>query len=694
MVEKLNDTELSEALENCAKEPIHIPGAVQGHGALVAFDTQFQQVLACSENIENFLGCNPEQLFGKSAADCFADNLMTAMQRAANRLDPATPTASFEYSFEQADIDVFCTLFKIRQQQSQQLLILEIEPLYVKLASDFTSTVRQQFSRVQAAKTEQQTLQQLVKSAAAISNFERVLVYKFDSEWNGEVVAEYLRESDISSFMGQHFPSSDIPPQVRDMYRVNAARKIASTSMPAAQLVQNPDIEALEPLDLSLGMLRAVSPIHAVYMENMGICRSLSIAIFDEKKLWGILSCHGLRPAQTNPYQRHALHSLVMMASQRLMLQRQYQALQFFDKVEQSRKALLDPDKDIMAPEQLLKSQGKRWLKLFQIELVVLVHGNEISQVGEKLPLSTLVELAEWLRKKHWITGLYSSRELGASDCSMLLKDTDFRGLLAVSMPYEKELNGWLLMFRREAVEVKTWAGQPEKTERQQFKGRTVLSPRRSFVGWQEQLQGRSIEWTDDEKQAAKTLAEDLAIGASAYQIEQLNSQLQQANDRLEHLVHTDALTQLWNRYHMEQALDEELSRAQRHGHPLSVIIFDIDNFKQINDDYGHDVGDEVLKGISKALDSLMRKSDALGRWGGEEFLVIAPEVELDNAAELAERLRQVMADIEFDKAGVVTASFGVAELDQADTRSDLVRRADKALYRAKNEGRNRVYSE
>ena len=89
-----------------------------------------------------------------------------------------------------------------------------------------------------------------------------------------------------------------------------------------------------------------------------------------------------------------------------------------------------------------------------------------------------------------------------------------------------------------------------------------------------------------------------------------------------------------------------------------------------------------------------MRKSDALGRWGGEEFLVIAPEVELDNAMELAERLRQVMADIEFDKAGVVTASFGVAELDQADTRSDLVRRADKALYRAKNEGRNRVYSE
>ena len=124
------------------------------------------------------------------------------------------------------------------------------------------------------------------------------------------------------------------------------------------------------------------------------------------------------------------------------------------------------------------------------------------------------------------------------------------------------------------------------------------------------------------------------------------------------------------------------------------MIIFDIDNFKQINDDYGHDVGDEVLKGISKALGSLMRKSDALGRWGGEEFLVIAPEVELDNAMELAERLRQVMADIEFDKAGVVTASFGVAELDQADTRSDLVRRADKALYRAKNEGRNRVYSE
>lgn len=694
MVEKESDAALQQALENCANEPIHIPGSVQGHGALLAFNRTLDQVVACSRNVFEFLHCTPEQIFQGMSPECFADELLTELQRAVERLDPATPVTSFEYRFNQLDLDAFCTVYQLRQRDRQPIIVVEIEPLYIKLAGDFTATVRHQFDRIRTAKTEQQTLQQLVKSTVAISNFERVLVYKFDSEWNGEVVAEHLRENGIDSYLGQHFPASDIPSQVREMYHTNAVRKIASTTAEPSELVQNPAIEKLQPLDLSLGVLRAVSPVHAIYMENMGICRSLSIAIFDENKLWGLLSCHGLRPAQTNPYQRHALHSLVMMASQRLMLQRQYQALQFFDKVEESRKALLDPDKDIMAPEQLLKSQGSRWLNLFQVELVVLVHGNEISQVGEAVSRNTVVQLAEWLRQKHWVTGLFSSRELADSDCAELLRDTEFRGVLAVSMPYEKELNGWLLMFRREAVEVKTWAGQPKKTATQEFQGRTVLSPRRSFAGWQEELAGRSLEWTDDQKQAAKTLAEDLAIGASAYQIEQLNNQLQQANDRLEHLVHTDALTQLWNRYHMEQALDEELSRSQRHGHPLSVIIFDIDNFKHINDEHGHDVGDEVLKGIAKALARLTRQSDALGRWGGEEFLVIAAETQLADACDLAERLREALATIEFDKAGVVTASFGVAELDPSETRSEVVRRADRALYRAKNEGRNRVYSD
>lgn len=696
MAEQPNDDiNWEQALANCAKEPIHIPGAVQSHGALLAFNSDLSTLLVASENCDQFLQQPLATLLAEPLAETLPSCFLAELERTRQRLGYGYETDSFEYTFAATAIDAFCTVYQLRQSNGQRLLVVEIEPLYVKLAGDFTSTVRHQFDRLRGCKTEQQTLEQLVRSAAEISDFERILVYRFDSEWNGEVVAEHLQEDNLDSYVGQHFPASDIPSQVRDMYHVNAVRKIASSTAPPHQLLQNPALEqALEPLDLSQGTLRAVSPMHAGYMQNMGVSRSLSVAIFDENRLWGLLSCHGVRPARTNPYQRHALHSLVLMASQRLMLQRQYQAIAFLDRVEESRKALLDPDKDIMAPAQLLASQGKHWLNLFQVETVVLAHGKDVSHCGEELELWRVSQLVEWLHKYHWVTGLFSSRDLADSDCAEIFRGSPFCGLLAVSMPYEKKLNGWLLMLRREAVEVKSWAGRPEKTETQQFQGKTVLSPRRSFASWQETLKGRSLEWTDEQKQAARTLAEDLAIGASAYQIEELNERLQQANKRLEHLVHTDALTQLWNRYHMEQTLDTELSRAQRHQHALSVIIFDIDNFKQVNDTYGHDVGDQVLKGIAKALKPIMRDTDALGRWGGEEFLVIVPESDLAQARELAERLRQVLMGLEFDKAGVVTASFGVASLDAGDSRSKLIRRADQALYRAKNQGRNRVAAE
>ncbi|MEC9318687.1 MAG: GGDEF domain-containing protein, partial [Pseudomonadota bacterium] len=167
--------------------------------------------------------------------------------------------------------------------------------------------------------------------------------------------------------------------------------------------------------------------------------------------------------------------------------------------------------------------------------------------------------------------------------------------------------------------------------------------------------------------------------------------ELTEANERLEHLVHTDALTQVWNRYHMEQTLEEEVKRCERHGRNLSVILLDIDHFKRVNDDYGHDVGDNVLKLISEALDKWLRSSDVFGRWGGEEFLIIAPETDLESAGLLAERLRRRLANLQFDKVGQVTASFGVAELSRSESRNSLVKRADNALYQVKESGRNSV---
>ena len=158
-------------------------------------------------------------------------------------------------------------------------------------------------------------------------------------------------------------------------------------------------------------------------------------------------------------------------------------------------------------------------------------------------------------------------------------------------------------------------------------------------------------------------------------------------------LATSDALTGLLNRRGAEERLQAEVDRSRRYGHPLSVAWFDLDHFKQVNDRYGHEVGDVVLSAIATVVRRSVRAPDSVARWGGEEFAVVLPEQGLDEASRTAERLRQAIEGLELDLPGEerVTASFGVAELGPTESVADLVRRADQSVYAAKHGGRNQV---
>lgn len=172
-----------------------------------------------------------------------------------------------------------------------------------------------------------------------------------------------------------------------------------------------------------------------------------------------------------------------------------------------------------------------------------------------------------------------------------------------------------------------------------------------------------------------------------------LAEELHEAKEKAEILAITDRLTGLFNRLKLDQTFSSEFERCQRYNHPLSVVICDLDHFKSVNDTFGHQVGDEVLKEISKILKENVRTIDIPGRWGGEEFLVICPETDLNGARVLAEKIRQAVEVYSFPTVGHKTASFGVAELSSADSMETLTQRSDEALYRAKSAGRNRVES-
>ena len=161
----------------------------------------------------------------------------------------------------------------------------------------------------------------------------------------------------------------------------------------------------------------------------------------------------------------------------------------------------------------------------------------------------------------------------------------------------------------------------------------------------------------------------------------------------LEEEASIDSLTGAYNRSKFEKLFDKELEKAQVSGNILSVVMLDIDHFKSINDNYGHHIGDEVLKGLVELITNNLKRADIFARWGGEEFVILLPRTDLQSAVKLAESLRIKIEYETFATVGNITASFGVGEYKDKESKKDIFSRVDRLLYQAKDAGRNMVMS-
>ncbi|MBZ9612410.1 GGDEF domain-containing protein [Rheinheimera maricola] len=172
-----------------------------------------------------------------------------------------------------------------------------------------------------------------------------------------------------------------------------------------------------------------------------------------------------------------------------------------------------------------------------------------------------------------------------------------------------------------------------------------------------------------------------------------LEAEVQKRTAQLEKMATTDELTALLNRRETMRLLELEIARAERQGSVLSIMMLDLDDFKAVNDNHGHQAGDRALISAAESFKQLLRKTDFIGRVGGEEFLVILPDTDINNACELAERVRQALQQHTTDNPSIpaCTTSIGVAECSAGDNLHSLIQRADETLYRAKSNGRNCV---
>jgi len=174
-------------------------------------------------------------------------------------------------------------------------------------------------------------------------------------------------------------------------------------------------------------------------------------------------------------------------------------------------------------------------------------------------------------------------------------------------------------------------------------------------------------------------------------ELKNANALLIEEKKALEILSSTDKLTGLYNRYKFEETFTYEKRQANRYKTDLCIVMMDIDNFKLVNDNYGHNEGDIFLKTISMELKKVFRDTDVIGRWGGEEFLILLPKTSIEDAYEITQRVRKQIEEKIFVLIGSKTASFGITKVYEDDTLDIAIGRADIALYDAKKHGRNQV---
>jgi len=513
------------------------------------------------------------------------------------------------------------------------------------------------------------------KEIRAISGFDRVMVYRFDEDWHGIVLAEDVSDRYPIAYAGMHFPASDIPVQARELYVLNTLRLIPDTIYTPVPIVNATGVKA--PLDLSRSELRSVSPIHLEYLQNIGVRATLTISILVRGKLWGLVACHHATPRPINHAVRstcnffaHMLALKLKARIDRTMLTEQLasgEALAKFVATLESTRSLHDALADKW--RDLAPIFGADGL-LFDGPEGTAVYGTAAAPHELRTALEALRATAD--------DGIAGSSSLTSIDPAAEAFAADVSGVLYVSLSPNHDR--CLLFLRPEQRATVTWAGDPNKAIVAE-PGRTRLSPRGSFAAWEQITHGDSTRWTERDLRAARALREQLI-------------DWQQAREQICLLAHYDDLTKLPDRRLLVELLRRALSEAEAMSTIVGLLFIDVDRFKRFNARLGNAAGDSVLRHVAVRISQAVRDCDIVSRLGGDRFAVIMPALpDRAAAAGIAERLHDEISRPMPDVHGHdlrVTLSIGISVYpDDARTSEALLNRADAAMSEAKANGRS-----
>ncbi|WP_422031010.1 HWE histidine kinase domain-containing protein [Reyranella sp.] len=482
-------------LTNCDREPIHLLGAIQPFGFLVALDSTQWVITRLSSNADVWLGAGPADLIGRPIEDVFT---LESIHLIRGQLQTAVFTSTVARAFSVALL-TDGSRFDLAVHVNEDTIVIECEPCIDEQGVNSSALVRAMIARLQQTPDLRTFYRVAAREMRGLTGFDRVMVYRFDHDGSGEVIAESARGG-LESYLGLHYPASDIPQQARILYERNWLRIIPDIS--AKPVIVEPGLIAGRPLDLSMSVLRSVSPIHIEYLQNMGVGASMSVSILRDGKLWGLFACHHYG-RHSVPFERRTAAELFGQMFSLLMESRERDGEATY---EARARKLHNQLVTVMATEatrfESIVSHLDEIADLLSCDGIGVWTGGHATLQGMAPTQDQFVGLIDHLTRRD-LGDVLACHEIAAE----YTPGRDFAdraaGMLVV--PLSRPARDFLVFFRKEAARSVTWAGDPSKPVVVGPLG-ARLTPRKSFELWRETVSGQSVPWQPVDIRIAESL--------------------------------------------------------------------------------------------------------------------------------------------------------------------------------------------
>jgi len=490
-------------LTACDREPIHIPGSIQPHGVLLVVDAATGVVLQASENIGDIVGVDLTAALGAPLGDLLTlpADLFDDDERPAHSpwVPVAFPKARKAVTWHAA-VHAYDTRWMI-----------EIEPRESYFEDDPIRVAYDLAHRLENDATVERGAARVARAIRTLLGYDRVMVYRFDHDWHGEVIAE-ARRDELEAYLGLHYPATDIPAQARALYLRNRVRQISDCGYVPAVIRPPLDPETSQPTDLSDVSLRSVSPVHLEYLGNMGVTGTLVASIVTNGRLWGLISCHHYAPFFADHRMREVADAIARSFAARVAAIEELAKIEVESTLLTVREKLITAfsETDSIDPD-LLATLAPELLEVVDADGVAIYSGDRVVRHGHLPDEATLLRMRDVVAmhkagdSPDRIAGVLHTDSV--AEWHVALADPAVTELAAgvIFMPLRAESHNAVLWTRTEQVRQVRWGGNPSLAKLENIPG-ARLSPRQSFDAWQQTVRGRSRPWSRQHLESARSL--------------------------------------------------------------------------------------------------------------------------------------------------------------------------------------------